>query len=34
MLHSLRLEVPHPDGGQRTIEAPPPPDFTALSPMV
>jgi RluA family pseudouridine synthase len=34
MLHSLRLEFPHPDGGQRTIEAPPPPDFTALSPMV
>ncbi|MDP9102455.1 MAG: RluA family pseudouridine synthase [Pseudomonadota bacterium] len=34
MLHALRLEFPHPDGGQRTIEAPPPPDFTALSPMV
>lgn len=27
MLHALRLDVPHPDGGRRIFEAPPPEDF-------
>lgn len=34
MLHALRLEFPHPEGGTRTVEAPPPEDFAALLPVV
>jgi len=34
MLHALKLEFPHPEGGQRTIEAPPPEDFATLLPVV
>lgn len=30
MLHAAALSFPHPDGGVRTVEAPPPPDFQAL----
>jgi RluA family pseudouridine synthase len=30
MLHAAALEVPHPEGGKRRIEAPPPADFQAL----
>ena len=31
MLHALALEFPHPDGGRRRVEAPPPEDFRRLS---
>ncbi len=31
MLHASALEFPHPDGGRRRVEAPPPEDFRALS---
>lgn len=31
MLHALRLEFPHPEGGVRTIEAPPPEDFQQVA---
>ena len=31
MLHALALEFPHPDGGLKRIETPPPEDFKALS---
>lgn len=31
MLHAARLEVPHPDGGQLDIKAPPPEDFLAAA---
>ena len=31
MLHAAALEFPHPDGGSRRIEAPPPEDFRALA---
>ena len=31
MLHASRLEFPHPDGGSRTVEAPPPEDFAAVA---
>jgi len=31
MLHASRLEFPHPDGGSRTVEAPPPDDFAAVA---
>jgi tRNA pseudouridine32 synthase/23S rRNA pseudouridine746 synthase len=30
MLHAAALEFPHPDGGRRRIEAPPPQDFQSL----
>jgi tRNA pseudouridine32 synthase/23S rRNA pseudouridine746 synthase len=30
MLHAAALEFPHPEGGRRRIEAPPPEDFQAL----
>lgn len=30
MLHALRLRFPHPEGGETTVEAPPPEDFTGL----
>ena len=30
MLHAAALKFPHPAGGERRIEAPPPPDFEAL----
>ncbi|KQY91277.1 RluA family pseudouridine synthase [Brevundimonas sp. Root1423] len=30
MLHAAKLVFPHPDGGYRTVEAPPPEDFRAL----
>jgi 23S rRNA pseudouridine955/2504/2580 synthase len=30
MLHAARLTFPHPDGGERTVEAPLPPDFEVL----
>jgi tRNA pseudouridine32 synthase/23S rRNA pseudouridine746 synthase len=30
MLHAAALEFPHPEGGRKRIEAPPPPDFQAL----
>jgi tRNA pseudouridine32 synthase/23S rRNA pseudouridine746 synthase len=30
MLHAARLTFPHPEGGYRTVEAPPPEDFEAL----
>ena len=30
MLHAARLVFPHPEGGYRTVEAPPPADFDAL----
>ena len=30
MLHAARLVFPHPEGGYRTVEAPPPEDFEAL----
>ena len=30
MLHAAALEFPHPDGGRRRIEAPPPDDFREL----
>jgi RluA family pseudouridine synthase len=30
MLHAARLTFPHPEGGQRTVEAPPPEDFQSL----
>ena len=30
MLHAARLIFPHPEGGYRTVEAPPPEDFEAL----
>ncbi len=31
MLHALRLEFPHPEGGARAVEAPPPQDFAAVA---
>jgi RluA family pseudouridine synthase len=31
MLHARSLSFPHPDGGRRTVEAPPPADFAALA---
>lgn len=31
MLHAAVLEFPHPDGGSRRIEAPPPDDFETLA---
>jgi tRNA pseudouridine32 synthase/23S rRNA pseudouridine746 synthase len=31
MLHALALTFPHPAGGERTIEAPPPTDFVSLA---
>lgn len=31
MLHAVALEFPHPDGGRRRIEAPPPEDFAGLA---
>ena len=31
MLHARALDFPHPDGGTRTIEAPPPSDFADLA---
>ena len=31
MLHAAALHFPHPEGGQRLVEAPWPPDFRALS---
>jgi 23S rRNA pseudouridine955/2504/2580 synthase len=31
MLHASKLEFPHPDGGSRTVEAPPPDDFAAVA---
>jgi len=31
MLHALRLEFPHPDGGAKTVEAPVPMDFAAVA---
>lgn len=31
MLHALKLEFPHPEGGVRTVEAPMPADFAALA---
>ena len=31
MLHASRLEFPHPDGGSRTVEAPPPEDFATVA---
>ena len=30
MLHAAKLTFPHPEGGYRTVEAPPPEDFEAL----
>jgi tRNA pseudouridine32 synthase/23S rRNA pseudouridine746 synthase len=30
MLHAVRLAFPHPEGGTKTIEAPPPCDFKAV----
>jgi tRNA pseudouridine32 synthase/23S rRNA pseudouridine746 synthase len=30
MLHAAALEFPHPEGGRRRIEAPPPTDFQAV----
>lgn len=30
MLHAAKLVFPHPEGGYRTVEAPPPDDFEAL----
>ncbi|KQY82044.1 MULTISPECIES: RluA family pseudouridine synthase [unclassified Brevundimonas] len=30
MLHAAKLVFPHPEGGYRTVEAPPPADFEAL----
>jgi RluA family pseudouridine synthase len=34
MLHASALEFPHPEGGRRTISAPPPPDFAELATAV
>ena len=31
MLHALRLTFPHPEGGERTVEAPLPSDFAELA---
>ena len=31
MLHAWRLDFPHPEGGRRTAEAPPPEDFARLA---
>ena len=31
MLHAVSLKFPHPEGGDRTITAPPPEDFRALA---
>ena len=31
MLHALRLTFPHPEGGERRVEAPPPSDFVELA---
>ena len=31
MLHAAALEFPHPEGGRRRVEAPPPGDFLALA---
>ena len=31
MLHAAALSFPHPDGGTRRVEAPPPEDFMALA---
>jgi RluA family pseudouridine synthase len=31
MLHAWRLAFPHPDGGERTLEAPPPGDLAGLA---
>ena len=31
MLHAARLSFPHPEGGQRTVAAPPPSDFAGLA---
>ncbi len=31
MLHALRLEFPHPEKGQKTVEAPPPEDFQQVA---
>lgn len=31
MLHAAKLTFPHPEGGDRTVEAPPPEDFAALA---
>ncbi|MCZ8086975.1 MAG: RluA family pseudouridine synthase [Brevundimonas sp.] len=30
MLHAAALDFPHPEGGRRTVEAPPPDDFVRL----
>jgi tRNA pseudouridine32 synthase/23S rRNA pseudouridine746 synthase len=30
MLHAAKLTFPHPEGGDRTVEAPLPADFDAL----
>ena len=30
MLHAAALDFPHPEGGRRTVEAPPPEDFARL----
>lgn len=31
MLHAAKLDVPHPDGGRRTFNAPAPPEFAHLA---
>ncbi len=31
MLHAAALDVPHPQGGRRTFEAPPPPEFEQIA---
>lgn len=31
MLHAVRLDFPHPEGGRRAVSAPPPEDFAALA---
>ena len=31
MLHARSLTFPHPDGGKKTVEAPPPADFETLA---
>ena len=34
MLHAASLRFPHPDGGDKTLEAPPPADFARLAAFV
>lgn len=31
MLHAWKLNFPHPEGGERTVQAPPPEDFVTLA---